>query len=704
MTRTGARIAGAIVGAGLLLAGCEGRAPRSSPSAPATPVGSASAAPDGDVPTARASSGDGAALVEIDLARGVPEGRPTSLLGTASRHSHVDLVRTLRAIAEHGDGSSAAGKGVFVRLGTAQIGLARAEEIGALLGAVRKQKQVVCHADEYTNATMMLAALGCTRIWISPAGGVDTVGIAAQLLFANRLLERLHIGVDFLQVGKYKGAQEPYTRNGPSPEARESIEGTLRGLRAAWLAHVAQGRGKLSAADAAEDGPFGPDDALARGLVDAIGYPDEALDDAKKLAGTARVVTRFGGGESSGGGRGLVGVLRSLAGSSRGGSPHVAVVPAVGAISMSSSPSLLGGSEGITEHELGKVIGKLTADAAVKAVVLRIDSPGGSALASDLLWKKLRKLAAAKPLVVSIGDMAASGGYYLSCAGTKIVAEPTSIVGSIGVVGGKLAVGKALDELGVHAETIAAAPDPKKAARAGYSSNFTEWDDPTRARVLTSMTAIYDLFVRRIAEGRGTTVEAVAPSAEGRIFGGVEAKERGLVDVLGGLSEAIDLALQLAKLPADTPVEVVEDEPGLLEMLAEREGEGASSSASAVAAGRPPRRPRGRRCCRRVGRGAAGGRGVRRVAGTARRRRASPGIDALRARDQIVGPGQGSTSASRTSRSSAPSSSMAAVTRGCSATARLAASSLILRSAVSTMARVTLPLRGAIVSKARSGA
>jgi protease IV len=269
-------------------------------------------------------------------------------------------------------------------------------------------------------------------------------------------------------------------------------------------------------------------------------------------------------------------VLRALAGSSRGGSPHVAVLPAVGAISMSASASLLGGSEGITEHELGKVIGKLTADGAVKAVVLRIDSPGGSALASDLLWKQLRKLAAAKPLVISIGNMAASGGYYLSCAGTKIVAEPTSIVGSIGVVGGKLALGKALDDFGVHGEIIPAAPDPTKAARAGYNSSFAAWDDPTRARVLTSMTAIYDLFVHRVAEGRGVAVEAVAPSAEGRIFGGVEAKQRGLVDALGGLSEAIDLALELGSLPKDTPVEVVDEEPGLLEMLAEREGEGAA--------------------------------------------------------------------------------------------------------------------------------
>jgi protease-4 len=511
-------------------------------------------------------------VVEVDLSRGVPEARSTSLFGPSSRRSYVDLVRTLRAVAEGGKSGLGSAKGVLVRLGTASIGLARAEEIGALLETIRRGRPVVCHADEYSNATVMLAARGCTRVWVSPAGGVETVGIAAQLLFANRLLERLHVGVDFLQVGKYKGAEEPYTRNGPSPEARASLEGTLRGLREAWLSHVAEGRGRLSAADAAEDGPFGPDGALGRGLVDAVGYLDEARDEAKKLAGAERIATRFGDGEASGNGRGLTSLLRALAGSGRGGSPHVAVVPAIGAITMSASTSLIGGSEGITEHDLGKVADKLAGDASVKAVVLRIDSPGGSALASDLLWKRLRKLAHDKPLVVSVGDMAASGGYYLACAGTRIVAEPTSIVGSIGVVGGKLALGKALDELGVHAETIPAAPDPTKASRSSYTSSFASWDDPTRARVLASMKGVYDLFVRRVAEGRGTTVEALASSVEGRIFGGVEAKEHGLVDALGGLSDAVDLALDLAKLPRDTPLEVVDEEPGLLELLEEGEG------------------------------------------------------------------------------------------------------------------------------------
>jgi protease-4 len=163
--------------------------------------------------------------------------------------------------------------------------------------------------------------------------------------------------------------------------------------------------------------------------------------------------------------------------------------------------------------------------------------------------------------------MAASGGYYMACAADKVVAEPTSIVGSIGVVGGKLALGKALEELGVHAETVAASPDPKKAARATYMSALSAWDEPTRARILAQMKSIYDLFVKRIAEGRAMPVEKVEASAEGRIFAGIEAKDRGLVDAVGGFEDALKLALDLAKLPADTPVDLVEDSPTLFDLF-----------------------------------------------------------------------------------------------------------------------------------------
>jgi protease IV len=508
---------------------------------------------------------DAPAIVEIDLGRGAPEIVNSGLFASGRGRSFVDLVQAIEA-ANNRDTT----KGFFLRLGLAGFGLARAHEIGRLFAEIRKAKKpVVCHADDLSNGTLLLASVGCDRVWVSPAGGVESIGLGAEMIYGKRLLEKLHVDVNFLQVGKYKGAKEPFTNDGPSPEARESLQGTLAGMRKAWLAAIAAGRNNPELEGIVEDGPFSPEEAKTKGLIDAVGYADDAREEAKTLASAERVVTRFGSGPSNEPmSRGLVGVLRTLAGPGGTGEPHIAVAVAAGAISMGGSQqSPLGGNEGISERDLGKTITRLSEDESVKAVVLRIDSPGGSALASDLLWKKLMKLRKEKPLVISVGGMAASGGYYLACAGTKIVAESTSIVGSIGVVTGKLALGKTLNEIGVTTEIIAASPDPKKAARSGYMSPFASWDDPTKEKIMTSMTSVYDLFVQRIVEGRGMDAKKVGESAEGRIYCGVEAKERGMIDELGGISDSITLAKKLASLPDDIPVDIVDGPAGLLELL-----------------------------------------------------------------------------------------------------------------------------------------
>jgi protease IV len=562
-SRRGGRLALCMAVAAGALAGCEGRGRTASSAAPPSGFGQP-------------------AVVEIDLSRGLPESAPASLLGPSSRRTHAQLVQSLRPLIE-----SEGSKGFLVRLGLSRLAFSRAHEIGRILGDARKAgRPVVCHADEYNNATLLLAATGCSKLWVSPAGQVDSVGIAAQLVFAKGLLDKLDIQVDFLQVGKFKGASEPYTREGPSLEARQSLEAALGGIRETWLSAIAEGRGKQELRELVEDGPFAPDEAKAKGLVDDMGDLEEAREDVKKMAGVEVTVTRFGSSERDPSiSHDLVDVFRTVSGASAVGAPHVTVVPAIGSIAMAAGGTPFGSSDGIGDRELGRVISRLTKDPNTKAVVLRIDSPGGSALASDLLWKKLMRLREQKPLVVSVGGMAASGGYYLACAGSKIVAEPTSIIGSIGVVGGKFAIGKALAGVGINAETIAANPEPKRASRAAYMSALTPWDEATRARVLTSMEAVYGLFLKRIAAGRNMPVEAIAPSAEGRIFGGVEAKQRGLVDELGGLEQAVKLARELAKLPGDVAIEIEQEDGGLLELLAPGDAAGESSAAAAESPG-----------------------------------------------------------------------------------------------------------------------
>ena len=522
--------------------GCDGR-PKAQPTAP------------------ESSKHSGPALVVLDLSDGIPEAESGSLLSVGKKQGTFDEL--VQRIAELGDDRDA--KGVFVRFGDVSFGLARAQEIGEALEAVRQNgKPVYCHANDLSNATLYAASRACSKIYLAPAGEVESIGIAAEIVYLHKLLaDQLHVSVDILQVGKFKGAEEPLTRDGPSDEARASLTGTLASMRESWIAGIRGARGDAASA-AVEDGPYGSLRAKALKLVDEVGYADDAREEARKAAGAVRDDVRFGRGAGSSDGD-LSDIVRAIA--DEGSSAPIALVRASGSISMGGDDSLLNRSEGITEHALGRVLARLEKDDSVRAVVLRIDSPGGSALASDLIWHRLMRIRAKKTLVVSVGEMAASGGYYLASAGQVIFAEPGSIVGSMGVVGGKLAFGRALSQVGIHTETFPANPQATAGARAAYPSMFAEWDDATRARVLESMTAIYDLFLSRVAEGRNTSVDAIAPFAEGRIFSGTQGREHGLVDELGGLAAAVAKARTLAKLPADAEVEAVGASRGVLQAL-----------------------------------------------------------------------------------------------------------------------------------------
>ncbi|MCL2449691.1 MAG: S49 family peptidase [Polyangiaceae bacterium] len=518
----------------------------------------------------------GPTIAVFDLGDGVPEQSPSSFLGLPSSSASLeDLVRAADEVERDKNV-----RGVLVRLRTSRVGLGRAEEVGALLARVAGKVPVWCHADDYSNGTMALAARGCKRIWVSPATSVDTIGIAAQTIYFHKLLvDRLGLDVDFLQVGRFKGAEEPFTRDGPSPEARQSLESTLGDIRAVWIDGIRTARPEVTETSV-ENGPYTADEARARHLVDDVGYYDEARDALEKATGAVRAEIRLGAGATANPGDELAELFRALGGESMSSSPIV-IVRAVGAIS-SEGGGGIGGAEGIVERRLSTTLNRLEHDDAVKAVVLRIDSPGGSALASDLLWHALTRIRAKKTLAVSIGDMAASGGYYLASSGTVIFANATSIVGSIGVVGGKIAADRALAHWGVHAETFAAKKgDPGAAARASYDSLLTPWDDATKERVLATMTGVYDLFLARVATGRGIPVERVAESAEGRIFSGRDAKARGLVDRIGGLVDAVAWARTTAGLPRDARVTVAGEATGLLAALADDEPR---SSAPAIAA------------------------------------------------------------------------------------------------------------------------
>ena len=417
-------LAGAL--GGLLLAlfvtGCEGR------SRPST---SSDGKSDGKTEPPRRT---GPAIAVLDLAGGVPEQETASLFGAVGRKKSFDEL--LRAIAEVTTDKKSVG--VLVKFGSSGIGAARSQEIGEHLERLKEKKKVFCHGDGFSNATMMAASRGCSSIYVSPAGEVETVGLAAQILYMHRLLaDELHLSIDFLQVGKFKGAEEPLTRDGPSPEARASLTGVLVDMRAAWLETITKGRTRPGIAEALEDGPYSPRRAKELGLVDEVGYAADALAAVKTASSAVREEVVFGSGAEEKGGD-LEDIVRTLAGEGSEMGP-IALLRATGSIAMTSGGNgILGGRGGIIEKDIDRTLRQIEKDDEVKALVVRIDSPGGSALASDLIWHHLMRVRKKKPVIFSVGDMAASGGMYLASAGDFIFAEPMSIVGSIGVVGGKI--------------------------------------------------------------------------------------------------------------------------------------------------------------------------------------------------------------------------------------------------------------------------
>jgi protease-4 len=521
---------------------------------------------DGTEPSAEeeheSASTDGA-LLEFDLTGGAPESTGGErLFALPAARTYTGLVR---AIERAGHDKDAAG--YFIRIGEEDLDWARSEELGRLFGALRKKtgKKAFCHAHALSNTSTLLAANACDEVWVSPAGEAATVGIAGQTLYLKGALEKLEVQAQFLSVGEYKSAVESFTRDGPSDQAREAMLAVLGDFRTTWLTGTRAGRGGHDLGGALELGPWAPEEAKEKGLIDGVGVESEAIAAAKARTGAERLVATFGPQKHSTG-FDLSEIVRVIAGAEPDtDKPHIVVVPAEGSIAMSGGGVLSDG--GITAKAMRKVLRRLAKDDAVKAVVLRIDSPGGSALASDLIWHDVMDLRRKKPVIASVGSMAASGGYYIACAANKVVAERTSIVGSIGVFGGKIVVDRTLASLGVHAEIFAPSPDPIARERAAYLSPLRPWDEPTQERVRTHMRSVYDLFVKRVASSRSLEEGAVRKVAEGRIWSGNQGLERHLVDELGGLGHALDLARAAATLDEDAPIRVEGAAESLLEML-----------------------------------------------------------------------------------------------------------------------------------------
>jgi protease-4 len=444
---------------------------------------------------------------------------------------------------------------------------AQIQELRTAVDEFRKAGKPVVAYLEYGGAQEYYLASAADRVVLMPAGQLDLAGLAWYELFLRGTLDKIGVFPDLLHIGDYKTASNTFTETGFTPAHREMS----RELNHEWyeqlVAGIAEGRKKPvdEIKRAIDGGPYTAEGAHKAGLVDALGYDDQ-LDDSAPVQGTRP----FRGEDYARG---------AHFGGNRIPGARIALLYALGTIASGKSSfdsgSLVTGSDTFVEW-----LRKVRLDSSVRAVVVRVDSPGGSAIASEVIWRELMLTREVKPLVVSMGDVAASGGYYIALPAHVIVADPGTITGSIGVVTGKFVLKGGLDKLGVAVDGVS------EGRMAEIYSPFRRFSPDERARVEEQMQATYELFLKRVAEGRNQPAAKIDPIAQGRVWTGRKARELGLVDELGGLSAAIQVAKQRAKLDVSKDVELVVYPPkkSVYELLANPLGSSIEVSVNPLAA------------------------------------------------------------------------------------------------------------------------
>ncbi|HEY0872926.1 MAG TPA: signal peptide peptidase SppA [Vicinamibacterales bacterium] len=429
--------------------------------------------------------------------------------------------------------------GVIIRpSGTAAL-WAKVQEVRDAIADFRTSgKPIIAYLEQGGEQEYYLAS-ACDKVFLMPTASLDLTGIATYELFLRGMFDKIGTYPDALHVGEFKTASNIYTEKTYTPSHREMAESLNRDLYEQLVAGIAERRQKSEeeVRTLIDHGPFLPEDAVRAGLVDDVAYEDELDDKVQLGADTPRFLAL----------RDYRNVSATSLGLNRG--PRIAVLYAVGVISTgesSTDTAQVIGSDTIVQQ-----LRKIRADDSIRAVVLRIDSPGGSAIASDVIWREVMLTRAEKPVIASMSDVAASGGYYIAMPAHQIVAEPATLTGSIGVVMVKFVIDGTLDKLGMNMERVT---DGRYADMYSPIRPFTPEE---RTKVEEQMQATYEAFVEKAAAGRQTTPERIDSIAQGRVWTGQQAKELGLVDELGGLSRALAIAKARANIAEDAEVELV---------------------------------------------------------------------------------------------------------------------------------------------------
>ena len=434
-------------------------------------------------------------------------------------------------------------KGLVARTGNVTLGMGQVQELRDAIKAFRaKGKFAYAYAETFgeisggTRSYYLSSAFD--QIWLQPTGSLALVGVRAEIPFFKGTLDKIGVEAQFGRRAEYKSAATQFTETKLPATDHEAEDTMLTSLYDQIAAGIGESRNMAPDAVKAviDGGPYIGQAALDKKLIDKIGYRDEVDAAAKDKAGADAAIMD----------------VDNYAAASQVGQTSkdvIALIRAIGPITGGTdSDNPFDNDQAVHADTMVRAIDEATKNANVKAIVLRIDSPGGSGTASETVWRAVKRAQAAhKPVIVSMGNVAASGGYYIACGADKIVADPATLTGSIGVFAGKFVMAGLFDKLGITVDTLSYGKD------AGIDSEQTEFSPEQKQHFEAMLDDFYKTFVTRVADGRHLDPVKAEAIARGRVWTGSQAKERGLVDVLGGLDEAVRQAKLAAGMSADAP-------------------------------------------------------------------------------------------------------------------------------------------------------
>ena len=449
-------------------------------------------------------------------------------------------------------------KAVVIEPRNLAIGWGRLEEIKSEMERFRKSGKPLVAFLRGPGTHEYYLACAADRVYLTPEDMVDVKGLRLEAPYLKGTLDKLGVKMDVIHAGKYKDAGDVFTRTSMSPETREVLNQVLDQYYGDLAGTIATGRKKTPEQVKAmiDQGPFSAQTALSDGLVDKLAYSDEVSEDLKRRLGNRSLATIS-----------ARAYLRTLDPYGAGSHNRIALIVGEGAITRGSGQNAFAQTQGIASGAFIKLLKQVENDSSIKGAILRINSPGGDGVASDDILHEAKNLSRKKPVVISMSDLAASGGYFIAMTGDPIVAYPNTLTGSIGVIWAKPNLRGLYDKIGIQEDILT------RGRYAGIDSNYAPMTVDENNKVRGEIDRFYASFVSRVSDGRRKKYADIEPLAQGRVWLGEQAKQNGLVDSLGGLDEAIALVKQRAHIAATESVALVPYPPkrSILDLLLNRD-------------------------------------------------------------------------------------------------------------------------------------